>query len=360
MNTIKAVVSTILVTLFGVFMALGLVELGVRVLIPVRTEQGPGWSDRPTFYFRSPAVPSMQDYPRVVPKPDTVFRIGVVGDSFTFAPYMQFTDTFPKKLEQMLNLNNTPRRAEVVNYGVPAYSTSHEVAVAKTAVEEGSDAIILQITLNDPEVKAHTPTGITENMPDRFGARKFEGLAGWLARHWRTYGFVVTRIHNTATHTAYVDHHTKLFEEPRTWKPFSESMRRLVETVRSHNKPIVAVVFPLFGIPMDDRYPFYSIHAKVEALMKSLNVPVLDLSPIYKGIPLDRLQVIPGVDRHPNEIAHRMAAERIYLWLEEQKMIPEEFLVREKFATRLGTRGQRVWTGPSTQTTQLNAPEQAS
>jgi hypothetical protein len=358
-STVKAVVSTIFMTLFGVFVALGVVEIGVRLFIPVRTEQGPGWSDRPTFYFRSPAVPSMQDYPHVVPKPDSIFRIGVIGDSFTFAPYMQFTDTFPKKLEQMLNLNETPRRAEVVNYGVPAYSTSHEVAVAKTAVQEGNDAIILQITLNDPEVKHHTPTGISENMQDRFGALKLEGKSGWLVRHWRSYGFVATRLHNTKTHSAYVDYFNDLFENPRTWKPFSESMRRLVETVRRQNKPIVAVVFPLFGIPMDDNYPFYPIHAKVEELMKSLNVPVLDLSPIYKGIPLDRLQVIPGVDRHPNEIAHRMAAERIYLWLEEQKIVPEEFLIREKFATRLGTRGQRMWTGSSTHTTEPGNPEQA-
>jgi hypothetical protein len=358
-SPIKAALLSLLVTIVGILMALGVVELGVRLFVPLRTEQGPGWSDRPAFYFRSPAVPSMQDYPHVVPKPETTFRIGVIGDSFTFAPYMQFTDTFPKKLEQMLNLNDTPRRAEVVNYGVPAYSTSHEVAVVKTALEEGSDAIILQITLNDPEVKAHTPTGITENMQDRFGALKLEGFSGWLARHWRTYGFVVTRLHNTKTHSDYVDYFNSLFENPRSWKPFSESMSRLVESVRSKDKPIVAVVFPLFGIPMDDRYPFYAIHAKVEALMKSLSVPVLDVSPIYKGIPLDRLQVIPGVDRHPNEIAHRMAAERIYLWLEEQKIVPEEFLIKEKFATRLGIRGQRVLTENPTDTNEQTAAEQA-
>jgi hypothetical protein len=356
-NALKSLISTIFVGTFGVLIALGLLELGVRLLVPVRTAQGPGWNDRPLFYFRSPSVPSMQDYPHIVPKPDDVFRIGVIGDSFTFAPYMQFTDTFPKKLEQMLNLNDTTRRVEVINYGVPAYSTSHEVGVAKTAVQEGSDAILLQITLNDPEVKHHTPTGITENMQDRFGALNLEGRSAWLARHWRSYGFVATRLHNTKTHAAYIDYFNDLFENPRSWKPFADSMGRLVETVRSQNKTIIAVVFPLFGIPMDDTYPFYDIHAKVEELMTSLKVPVLDLSEIYKGIPLDRLQVIPGVDRHPNEIAHRMAAERIYLWLEKQKIVPQEFLIQEKFATRLGTRGQRPWSGHSTNTADAISPE---
>jgi hypothetical protein len=351
-STIKSLLSTLLAGVFGLALSLALLEIGVRLLVPVRTAQGPGWNDRPVFYFRSPSVPSMQDYAHSIPKPDNVFRIGVIGDSFTFAPYMQFTDTFPKKLEQMLNLNESGRRVEVINYGVPAYSTSHEVAVAKTAVQEGSEAIILQITLNDPELKHHTPTGIAENMQDRFGALNLEGRLGWLARHWRTFGFVATRIHNTKTHTDYVNYFTDLFENPRSWKPFTESMGRLVETVKGSNKPIVAVVFPLFGIPMDANYPFYPIHTKVEKLMSSLAVPVLDLSNIYKGIPLDRLQVIPGVDRHPNEIAHRMAAEKIYLWIEEQKLVPEEFLIKEKFATRLGTRGQRPWTGTSAEPVQ--------
>jgi hypothetical protein len=259
---------------------------------------------------------------------------------------MQFTDTFPKKLEQMLNLNDpAARRVEVLNYGVPAYSTSHEVKVSQQALRDGADLIILQITLNDPEIKHHTPSGLRENMQDTFAPLTLNNSAGRLARIWRTYGFVRTRLHNTKTHTAYIQYFTDLFENQRTWKPFTEAMRTLVEQVRAQGKPIVAVVFPLFGLPMDDAYPFYPIHAKVGALMQSLSVPLLDLSPIYKGIPLEHLQVIPGVDRHPNEIAHRMAAESLYLWLEQQRVVPLEFLIQDKFATRLGIDEQRRWKG---------------
>jgi hypothetical protein len=132
--------------------------------------------------------------------------------------------------------------------------------------------------------------------------------------------------------------------EEKTWKPFTESMGRLVGLARESKTPIVAVVFPLFGIAMDDKYPFYPVHAKVNELMTSLDVPNLDVSNIYKGIPLEHLQVIPGVDRHPNEIAHRMAAERIYLWLEAERALPEQLVIREKFATSLGIQDQRRWT----------------
>ncbi len=331
----------IAVPLIGVFISLGVVEIVVRLAIPVRTEPGPGWSDRPSFYFRSPGKPSMQDYPYAVPKPSDVFRIAAVGDSFTFAPYMQFTDTYAKKLEAMLNLRDGGRSTEVINYGVPAYSTSHEVSVVSTALAEGADVILLQITLNDPELKHHRPTGIRENMEDRFGALTMTGALGRLATHWRTFGFIATRIHNTQTHRNYINYFNDLFENPRTWGPFTESMKKLVNQAHEAKKPIIAVVFPLFGLPMNAAYPFYPIHTKVEQLMTSLDVPILDISPIYKDIPLERMQVIPGVDRHPNEIAHRMAAERIYLWLEEQKLLPERALITQKFATRLGTENQR-------------------
>jgi len=339
-------VRILLLPLVGLTLSLGLLEVIIRVLLPASQEQGPGWSDRPIFYFRSPDAPSMQDYPPRVPKQSENFRIAAVGDSFTFAPYMQFTDTYAKKLEVMLNLRDGLRTTEVVNYGVPAYSTSHEIQVVDRALSEGADLILLQITLNDPEIKHHTPSGLRENMEDRFGALRLSGFLGALAHSWRTLDFILIRLHNTQTHQAYVDYFKDLFENPRTWRPFVDSMTSLVNQARNSQKPIVAVLFPLFGLPMNDRYPFNTIHSKVLGLLESLKVPALDISPIYKDIPLDRMQVIPGIDRHPNEIAHRMAAERIYLWLEELKLLPERSLIVEKFATRLGTNKQREWTRP--------------
>ena len=346
MNAIKSLLVTLGTTIFGIVIALGVVEVGVRTLAS-SGPKGPKWSDRPVFYFRAPGAPTMQNYPYNPQKPAGTYRIAVVGDSFTFAPVMQFTDTFSYKLQQMLQVSGSPRDVEVINYGVPAYSTSHEIDTTKQAIAEGADLIILQITLNDPEIKAHKPTGLTENMSDRFGPLKLNGTTKALARHWQTLRFVLTRLHNSRTHQAYTDYFTGLFMEEKTWKPFTESMGRLVDLAKESKTPIVAVVFPLFGLPMDDKYPFYPIHTKVKDLMSSLEVPNLDVSNIYQGIPLEHLQVIPGVDRHPNEIAHRMAAEQIYLWLEGGKMIPEEFVIKEKFATRLGINRQRPWAPPN-------------
>ncbi len=321
-----------LTSLVSAFFCLFLVEITLR-LIPPNTNT---WSDRPVFYFRN--TPTMQGHKYEIPKPADIYRIAVIGDSFSFAPFMQYTDTFSAKLEQMLNLNTG--KAEVINYGVPAYSTSHEVGTTKRALSEGADFVLLQITLNDAELKAHRPTGIRENMDDPYAP--YAPPKNFLGK-LKIYNFVMQRLHNNKTHEAYKKYFLDLYLNPKSYSAFEASMTELVNSVKASQKPIVAVVFPLFGLAMDDKYPFYEIHKKVDDLLTKLNVPHLDLSDIYKGIPLERMQVIPGGDRHPNEIAHRMAAEKIYLWLEENKFLPENLLITEKFATRLGITEQRIY-----------------
>jgi hypothetical protein len=246
---------------------------------------------------------------------------------------MQFTDAFPKVLERMLNLNEGDQRAEVINYGVPAYSTSHEVATTERAVRDEADAILLQITLNDPEIKPYRPKGIT--VFDTFGKLKATGWKGKILEKWRTASFIVTRIHNEKTRRDYIKYFNRLFTNKANWKSFEDSMREIIKRSRASGKPIYAAIFPLFGVPLDSNYPFFSCHEKVAKLLSELSVPTTDLFELFKGIPLERLQVIPGVDRHPNEIAHRMAAEHLYDWLsDEQKAIPEPFLIKFKFSDR--------------------------
>jgi hypothetical protein len=334
------------ISLIGVILALAILEVGVRIFVPDEASPAATWSDRPIFYYSAAGRPSMQGKPYRVPKPPSTFRIAVIGDSFSFAPFMQFTDTFAAKLEEMLNLNDVRMKAEVINYGVPAYSSTHEIEVAKRALDEGADLLLLQITLNDPELKTERPTGLAENLVDQFGPFKLEGKLGAVARRWKTLRFALERIHNSRTRDAYIRYFNNLFENPRNLYPFTNALRDMIGSARKAQKPIVSVVFPLFGLPLDDRYPFYPLHEKMRHFMSVNQVPHLDVSSIYDGIPLERLQVIPGVDRHPNEIAHRMAAERMYLWLEEQKLLPKELLISQKFATRLGITPQRPWISP--------------
>lgn len=335
----KKILQGLLASLFGILFALILAEAALRIYLRM-AKPAAAWSDRPEFYFKHEAAATLQDFPYNPIKQDNIFRIAVVGDSFTFAPYMQFTDTFPKRLEDMLNLNKVALKAEVINYGVPAYSTSHEVSVAERAVEEDADLIIVQITLNDAELKPYRPKEINPDLPDRFGDKQFTGTMKKVVAYWKSLGFVLERLHNQKTHTAYKDYFIELFEHKRGWEIFKRSFLKIKSAADKGEKRLIAVIFPLFGLPLDDRYPFIELHEKIAAFLKENSIPVLDLYPAYKGIPLDRLQVIPGLDRHPNEIGHRIAAERIYSWLERANFIPADLKIKKRFSERMGITGK--------------------
>lgn len=337
-TTMKRIVFPLISLIIGLIIALGFAELIVRLVPILKGPEVKEWSDRPPFYFQSEKSTTLQDYPHGQ-KSANAYRIAVVGDSYSFAPFMQFTDAFPKILERMLNLNDVSRKVEVVNYGVPAYSTSHEVSTVDKAIKEGADLILLQITLNDPEIKGFRPTKIT--FFDRFGKLKTEGWKKWLLDHWKTLAFVATRIHNEKTVREYKTYFNDLFNKKDSYENFASSLSKLNDIAKGKNIPLRAIVFPLFGLPLDKSYPFHSCHQKVHDLLDKNQISYLDLFNLYEGIPIDRLQVIPGVDRHPNEIAHRMAAEQIYSWLAERKDIPEDFLIRKKFLDRIGLKGEK-------------------
>lgn len=64
----------------------------------------------------------MDDYE--IDKPDNVFRIAVMGDSFTYGLFVGDDEVYPEKLERILNNPkscNSDRKIEVVNFGVPGY-----------------------------------------------------------------------------------------------------------------------------------------------------------------------------------------------------------------------------------------------
>jgi hypothetical protein len=77
---------------------------------------------------------------------------------------------------------------------------------------------------------------------------------------------------------------------------------------RERGVPFVVAIFPLFGNPLDDGYPFPEIHTKVAQAAAEAGAKVVDLLPAYRGLRWDVLVVDGADDEHPNEIAHRIAA----------------------------------------------------
>lgn len=322
----------------GIVLPLVLIELCFRLLASAPPKTKPH-ADRPIFYYRPAGAPDMGDFAYPPAKADGVFRIEVVGDSISFGPNMQFDDTFSKRLERMMNLGDV-RMTEVINRGVSGFSSSDELNIVKNAVIEKADLVLLQVTLNDPEIEPL-------NLKHERNTKRFapyappEWLKGVLA-YWRSLGFILARLHNAETRRAYQSYFVDLFENPATWGQFESSIRAMSRVTQENGVKFVVAVFPLFGFELDKDYPFHPLHAKIAALLEELKVPYLDLFQAFENLPLSRLEVIPGVDRHPNEIAHRMAAERMYRWLVSLGLLPESARIPALYAARIDRKERRV------------------
>jgi hypothetical protein len=314
----------------AILVVVGLLVSAIALEVAFRVMAGglkpTSWNDRPYGFFLPSDAHTLQESDSH-PKAEGAFRIAIVGDSFTFGPNMQLADTFPKRLEQMLNLNQGAPRVEVLNRGLCGSSTAVEVEQVRRALLEQPNLLVLEITLNDAE-------------PHPLSREEYEAefKPAWLKWRifsvWRSIGFVASRIHNYQSARRYIDYHSRFFKDPPTFEVFRSSLERIGKQAENAGVPLIAMVYPLFDYPVNERYPFHEVHEIIGGALAKAGIPAVDLREAYRNIPPDRLQVIPGVDNHPNEIAHRIAAEYLLSVLVRDALVPAEVVPRRVFRAR--------------------------
>ena len=313
----------LLLILFGLIVSLLFIELAFRITRPAIVEHAK-WQDRPNHWYLPESSLEPRDFYYSPHKAPGVFRIVVVGDSFTYGGKGQFDDAFSKRLERMLNLNNKQPKVEVLNWGVPGYSTAQEAWLVKRALSEYEpDLVLLEVTLNDPELQ---PYRITHPYQKADGEIE---LSAPLFRYWQSLGFVASRVLNSLSYRDYEKYYFDLYSNEEAWSRFAGAMKNIVRMSEGAKVPFMAVVFPLFSHPIDENYVFKPLHEKIDTLLAGLTPNWVDITADFNGIPPSRLQAIPGKDSHPNEIAHRIAADAIYTKLAALNLIPDEVKIKK-------------------------------
>jgi hypothetical protein len=241
-----------------------------------------------------------------------VRRIVSLGDSFAYGIGVELDDTYGRLLERALN-RRPGERWEVVQLARPGIGTVEEVAQLE---DEGlaykPDVVVIGFVLNDCELsEAADERRERELLEQERGRQPQNGPALWR--------FVWGRIRATLVSRERVARHRSQFEPDYPgWLECQKAMQRLGVLCRQRDVPLVVMIFPLFGNPLDGRYPFDRLHVRAAGLARAAGATVLDLLPVYRGLRWEILVVNGPRDEHPNEIAHRIAARTLYELLDTQ------------------------------------------
>jgi len=299
----------VLLLAFGVLAALALAEAAVR-LAGAGASPGTGYAPVNTkrrWGGPTNALGYRDNEHRLARRPGTR-RVVALGDSFAWGVGVEFEDAWPQRLERGL----TRRRGEpweVVSLARPGMNTVEQAEqLATEGLAYEPDLVVLGYCLNDSEDDTAAETRRARDWEDL--ARERQARGERLTDRWALYRLVRGRLRATLENRRRIAAYRSQFAPGYPgWIAGQKALRRMADLCRERKIPLVVMIFPLFGNPLGGRYPFSEIHAAVaRAVTEAGWGRPLDLLPAYRHLDWQVLVVDGANDEHPNEIAHRIAA----------------------------------------------------
>jgi lysophospholipase L1-like esterase len=242
-------------------------------------------------------------------RPPGARRVLVFGDSFAEGQGVKEKDTLAVQLGQRLEAG-APGRFEVRNAGrrgidFPELSEAFEKALAYEP-----DLVVYMLTLNDavqpPEFRARQSfvndwildreRSSDEPVPSGYRLRVFDFLND------RLQAFRVGR----ATTAWYIDMWS---DRNPGWRETGERLLAMRRALDARGARLLVAPWPLL-LGLERGYPFGPAHQEIERFCLSRGIAHHDLLAAFRGRATAGLWVHP-VDHHPNEAAHRLAAESL-------------------------------------------------
>jgi hypothetical protein len=245
------------------------------------------------------------------PKPAGVTRVVLLGDSFTEGQGVKEPDTTARGLEALLNASG-PRRWEVLNCARRGADFPSLSKMFEKVLPYGPDVLVHAMVLNDAERPAALEARRDQLDDWILDRRRLSGGAPPPRRLFssRLAEFVADRVHTWRISRDTTRWYLDLYGPPNDqgWTRTQEAMREMDRRLRAQGGRMVVASWPLL---VDlDRYPFSAADATIARFCAAAGIPRLDLRESLRGRPAESLWVHP-VDHHPNEIAHRLAAEAL-------------------------------------------------
>jgi len=234
-------------------------------------------------------------------------RLYVLGSSVTMGWGVKYSAVFSSVVQSRLNSQNPfgELSFEILNAGIGNYNSKAQYHLFNKQYPSLSpDMVILHYFINDAEtISAKTSNPIY----------KYSFLAGYLADWSRSISFLLFQPTDLAGYYA-----SLYSSKSAEWLETQNYIRKIKDTLSQDGRPFVAMIVPDFH-RLEADSPYAPIYATVEKSFQNLNVPTVNLFPIFQekyGTRESELW-IQADDPHPNEKGHLVMANELYRYLVE-------------------------------------------
>ena len=225
-------------------------------------------------------------------KADADVKILLLGDSVSWGDIVKNVhELFAVKLELLLAQADPGRSYEVINSGVPGYSTFQQAIYLETkGLALDPDMVILQFCLNDVIERYHT---VAQYGGDNFflgidTRESTSGILGFLIRHSRACELFMRYLQRRGRQQEVYDIQEMARDELspemlRAWELTISEIDAIHEMTRQRGIPLLLLIAPYqfqIAAPQSRSQP----QEKLAAYATSRNVPCVDLLPGFVAI----------------------------------------------------------------------------
>lgn len=263
-----------------------------------------------------------------------IFRIAVIGDSFTYGQGVPEEDRFSNLLERQLK--KFYEGFEVINFGRPGAETVDHLLIFRDVVAKLSpDFVLLQWFINDVEGVGGAPRPLRLVPSDR--------LSSWLHQNSALYFLLNHEWQGLQSRLglveSYTDYMLKRFSDSLSQdsRKATESLKEFILECKQQGIEVGIVLFPTLSQEQVENYPFAFLHERVLEQCKSANIPCLDLRDAFRKVDHDDVRQLWAnrLDPHPGTLAHRIASQEILkafgrIWQEKIGQQLSQYIKRDK------------------------------
>ncbi|CAA0091158.1 Uncharacterised protein [Halioglobus japonicus] len=244
-----------------------------------------------------------------VNKPEDVYRIALIGDSFAYGYSVALSDIFATQLENRLNDNSEGRRYEILNFGRSGYGTVQQAELYRTYIRQfDPDEILLSYVLNDvtgTEFLAEIFRADVAYRNTRDQLSQYSLLATWVYMTYHRLSQSQTK--EELWNSLYVD------SSPE-FHTVQNALAELATMAQQDGVKRRAIIFPELGADAEN-YPYKEVHNVVKAALSESGFDTRDLLPDYEQYSDWSELIVARDDQHPNSKGHDIATTAIYEFL---------------------------------------------